>query len=74
MFLFSLQLCLQGFSIGNIAQAAGNSAGCNEPRNTKDSYNSYMSFIKFNSFPQWDSLKATSVIQVIFIRPRKAVL
>lgn len=38
----------QGFSIWNTAQTAGNSAGCNEPRNTKDSYISYMSFINFN--------------------------
>lgn len=48
MFLFSLQLFLQGFSVGNTAQAAGNSAGYNEHRNTKDSHISYMSFIKFN--------------------------
>lgn len=38
----------QGFSIWNTAQTAGNSARCNEPRNTKDSCISYMSFINFN--------------------------
>lgn len=38
----------QGFSIRYIAQTAGNSAGCKEPRNTKDSFISYTSFINFN--------------------------
>lgn len=38
----------QGCFIWNTAQTAGNSVGCNELRNTKDSYISYTSFINFN--------------------------